>query len=228
MPDATTIAKSTAANTAIANSTVANTAIPNGGEKEPVGRLRIIDAAADLFVAQGYAETSLRDIAAEVDMKAGSLYYHFASKDDLLVDLLERGIGLMIAAFDRVAAEIDPDAEPADVLLAHVTAHLRTLHANHPVTTLHVTTFRNAPEAVRAKVVPERDGYEAKWTALLSRLLPDRTKTEIGVLRLTLFGAMNASIEWFDAGRGNLDRFARLVTEQFWSGVAPASQDRRR
>jgi hypothetical protein len=30
---------------------------------------------------------------------------------------------------------------------------------------------------------------------------------------------MNSSIEWFDAGRGNLDEFAGVVTDQFWNGV---------
>ncbi len=187
--------------------------------KEPSGRTRIVDAAATLFVDRGYAETSLRDIAAVVDMKAGSLYYHFASKDDLLVDLFERGIELMIEGFDSV--ESDDDLGPEDRLLAHVATHLQVLHSNHPLTTLHVTTFRNAPASVRDTVVPQRDSYEAKWTALLAELLPDRTKTEIGILRLTLFGAMNASIEWFDAARGNLDPFARLVSEQFWHGAAP-------
>lgn len=189
---------------------------------EPNGRTRIVSAAAALFVERGYAETSLRDIATDVDMKAGSLYYHFASKDDLLIDLFERGIELMITGFDAVEAQGPAD----DRLLAHVTAHLDALHTNHPITTLHVTTFRNAPPAVREAVVPQRDAYEAMWTKLLTDLMPNRTKTEIGILRLTLFGAMNASIEWFDAGRGNLAQFAKLATDQFWRGAAPIGANR--
>jgi hypothetical protein len=34
--------------------------------------------------------------------------------------------------------------------------------------------------------------------------------------RLTLFGAMNSSVEWFDTERGNLDELAEVITTQFW------------
>ncbi len=196
------------------------TALPT---TEPLsGRQRILEAAAALFVERGYAETSLRDLARTVDMKAGSLYYHFASKDELLVELFEQGIDLMLEGFACAAAEADArNASDEERLGLHVAAHLRMLHANHPLTTLHVTTFRNAPPAVRERIVVRRDAYESRWTKLLRKLVAGRTRREINILRLTLFGAMNASIEWFDTGRGNLDQFAQLVTDQFWSGVAP-------
>src|SRR5947209_17027405 len=46
-------------------------------------RRQILDQAARLLRTNGYASTSLRDIAAATGMKAGSLYYHFASKEAL-------------------------------------------------------------------------------------------------------------------------------------------------
>ncbi|MEZ5378434.1 MAG: TetR/AcrR family transcriptional regulator [Acidimicrobiales bacterium] len=189
------------------------------------GRERILDSSARLFAERGFAETSLRVIAADIDMKAGSLYYHFASKDDLLVSVLERGIELMTDRFELVELEWSAVSSASDEaahrsrLLAHVVGHLEVLHGHYPYTSLHITTFRTAPEAVRVAVVPFRDAYEAKWTALLAELLPERPADEISILRLVLFGAMNSSIEWFDAGRGNLDHFANVVTDQFWFGV---------
>ena len=54
---------------------VATTQVPG------VGRARIMDEAATLFLRHGYEGTSLRQLADVVGMKAGSLYYHFASKD---------------------------------------------------------------------------------------------------------------------------------------------------
>ena len=67
------------------------------------GRQRIMDAAAELFLRQGYPETSLRHIAGAAGMKAGSLYYHFDSKDDLLTSILRQGIAVMVDAFDTAA-----------------------------------------------------------------------------------------------------------------------------
>ncbi|MDH3301595.1 MAG: TetR/AcrR family transcriptional regulator [Acidimicrobiia bacterium] len=185
------------------------------------GRERILAAAAQRFLEAGYVETSLRDLAADVGMKAGSMYYHFESKDALLIAVLERGMTFMVEAFEGVveqfAAADPPDAERR--LTAHITAHLRALHDNRAFTAGHVTLFRTAPEAVREAVLPLRDDYEARWTDLLADVLPDRPIGDLTMLRLGLFGAMNASIEWLDTGRGTVDRFARLIAAQFWYGV---------
>ena len=47
-------------------------------------RRRILDAATELFNERGYAGTSIRDITERLGMTKGALYYHFASKDELL------------------------------------------------------------------------------------------------------------------------------------------------
>ena len=197
------------------------------------GRERILVAAAARFAELGYSETSLRLIAADIEMKAGSLYYHFESKDDLILTVLRRGVGLMMEAFTerrgrfltsahRIGRHRTGSDEPDGLerLHAHVIAHLRVLHGNFEFTSLHVTALRTLPPAVRAEIVPERDSYEAKWTELLRSILARQSDEEIGILRLVLFGAMNSSIEWFDADRGNLDAFAEVITDQFWYGAA--------
>jgi AcrR family transcriptional regulator len=55
----------------------------------------ILDDAARLFRVRGYAATSMRDIAAVIDMLPGSLYYHFAAKEDLLVAVYEQRVRLI-------------------------------------------------------------------------------------------------------------------------------------
>ena len=186
------------------------------------GRDRILDEAAALFLRLGYEGTSLRQLADTVGMKAGSLYYHFASKDDLLTEILRRGIDVMQTAFGEAEASTG-SARPVDRIEAHVRAHLSALFENGPYTAAHVMTFRTAPESVREIVVPLRDAYEARWTEMLRLLQADgaiQPTVDVNVIRLVLFGAMNASVEWFDTDRGNLDRFAAAITTQFWSGVA--------
>lgn len=51
-------------------------------------RERILDVARRLFVERGYAGTSIRDIAEDLRMTKGSLYYHFSSKEELLNALM--------------------------------------------------------------------------------------------------------------------------------------------
>jgi len=179
---------------------------------EQTGRQRVLDAAAELFVAQGYAGTTLRQIAAAAGIKAGSIYHHFESKDALFVAVLNDGIAVMISAFDAAAQVGD--------LHAHVHAHLSAVFENGPYTTAHVTSFFSAPPTVRELVVPLRDSYETKWHALFAELFPATDARSLRVLRLILFGAMNATAEWFDVdGDLSIDQLATIVTNQFLHGV---------
>jgi len=50
-------------------------------------RERILDAALDLFTEQGFDGTSLRQIAEQLGVTKAALYYHFTSKDDILLAL---------------------------------------------------------------------------------------------------------------------------------------------
>jgi AcrR family transcriptional regulator len=50
-------------------------------------RERILDVALGLFVEQGYDKTSLREIAEPMGFTKAALYYHFASKDEILLAL---------------------------------------------------------------------------------------------------------------------------------------------
>jgi AcrR family transcriptional regulator len=193
----------------------------------PAGRQRILDVAAALFLERGYLGTSLREIASEVGMKPGSLYYHFASKDALLEAILRQGIGVMVEAF-RAAAVATQGADGCARFGAHVRAHLAALFENGPYTAAHVTTFRTAPPAVCDAIVPERDAYESMWSELLRELKANNEiapETPISLSRLALFGAMNSAIEWFDPTRGSLDTFAEAITGQFWSGLSRSSNE---
>lgn len=48
---------------------------------------RILDVALELFIEKGYEGTSLREIAEELGVTKAALYYHYASKDDILMAL---------------------------------------------------------------------------------------------------------------------------------------------
>ena len=185
------------------------------------GRQRITDEAARLFLNDGYAQTSLRDIASAVGIKAGSIYYHFESKDNLLLAILRRGLKVMVDAFDSVAVATS-DAASAERIAAHVRAHLGALFEYGPYTATHVTVFHTAPATVREAIVPDRDRYEAMWNTLLTDLHEDGhigDEVDLGLSRLVLFGAMNSAVEWFQPERGNLDHLASVIADQFWSGI---------
>lgn len=195
--------------------------INHAGARE-TSRDRITEAAADLFLRNGYAQTSLRDIAAAVGIKAGSIYYHFDSKEALLVDILEQGLAVMDEAFDR-AADLARGSDAATRVAAHIHGHMSALFEHGPYTTNHVSAFHIAPASVKQAVIPARDRYEARWVALFDELVEDdqmSAQIDSRISRLVLFGAMNFAVAWFDPTRGNLDQLVDVIATQFWTGVS--------
>lgn len=58
-------------------------------DPKPATRDRLVQAAMDLFLKQGYAQTGVAQILKAADARSGSLYYHFPTKEDLLLAVLE-------------------------------------------------------------------------------------------------------------------------------------------
>ena len=69
------------------------------------GAQRVLDVALDLFSEHGFAGTSLQDIADRLGVTKAAVYYHFRSKDDLLLALVEPVIDELMA----MAVEADAD-----------------------------------------------------------------------------------------------------------------------
>ena len=70
-------------------------------------RERILDIALHLFIRKGYAETSLREIAAELGFSKAALYYHFESKQDILLGLHMRAHHVTDDVLPMLQAETD-------------------------------------------------------------------------------------------------------------------------
>ena len=66
-----------------------NDACPDSGQDKISTRQKILDCAVSLFAAKGYTETSIRELAAAVGLRGGSIYSHFPSKQAILEYILE-------------------------------------------------------------------------------------------------------------------------------------------
>jgi len=181
------------------------------------GRTRILDEAARLFLARGYAETTLRDIADAAGVKAGSIYYHFDSKEDLLAEILDQGIERITRTVDEALVSAGP--EPATRLRVAIGAHLSALFQHGPYTAAHVGVFHGAPEEVRRAGIPARDAYEERWAKLLDAAVED-PGVDLHVVRVALLGMMNSTLDWYrpDGPRG-LDQVADTIADTVLVGL---------
>ena len=88
----------------------------------------ILERAADLFAKQGVAATTVREIAEAVGILSGSLYHHFASKDDIVDAIVVSFMDDLVSRYDAVLAGT---ADPAERLRGLVEASIAT-STEHP------------------------------------------------------------------------------------------------
>lgn len=182
-----------------------------------VSRRIILDRTAGLLVRKGYGATSLRDIAQACDMKAGSLYYHFDSKDALVEEILAEGVNRVELAVKEALQNAEADTPLEKVRLA-MEVHLRTLHDRSDYASAHIRCFTHVPEDIRRRLRKTRKSYDAVWSTLLETaqatgdIAPD---VDLLTLRFALIGMLNWTLEWrLPAGAGPeemADRFFRIA-----------------
>lgn len=191
-------------------------------DKIEVGRTGILNAAASMFRQHGYGGVSLRAIADAAGIKAGSIYYHFASKDEIVIEVLNAGI---LAVHTEVCAAVDilPAGASADAIIrAALRGHLRTLLEHGDYTSANVRIFGQVPPAVRDANLSARRAYEKHLDDLLLDLQAGgaiRSDVNISRFRLMLIGALNATLEWFDPSRGGIEALADDYADTFLNGI---------
>ena len=87
----------------------------------------ILWAAAEVLHRKGYEATTMKDIAAQVNLTAASLYHHFKNKDFLLLNVLEVGLELTIEKLDAISAS---DLNCAEKLAEMIRSHVVSVTGN--------------------------------------------------------------------------------------------------
>jgi AcrR family transcriptional regulator len=159
-------------------------------------RQQLLDVAARLFRERGYHVTSMRDIAREVGMLSGSIYYHFSSKEEMLLAVYEEGLRHIA---ERVDAAVAGQQTPWERLEAGCTAHLEALLELSDYTQVMIRVLPPEGGKVAERLLELRDQYEARFRDLIDALaLPEPADRRY--LRLLLMGGLNWSHVWYHPG----------------------------
>ncbi|MGX0904415.1 AcrR family transcriptional regulator [Roseovarius sp. MBR-79] len=187
-----------------------------------VGREGVLNVAARLFREQGYGAVSLRKIAEAAGIKAGSIYYHFGSKDEIVAAVLDAGIQVVHESMRHAVSALPEGTGAEAILRTAIGAHLRALLDASDYSSANVRIFGQVPQSVRDANLPTRRAYEAEWDNLLSWLQNTgalKAGLDIRRLRLMLIGALNATLEWFDPDRGSADALSQTYADVFLHGI---------
>lgn len=201
-------------------STANSTEVPEAAVSD--SRQMILETAARLFRHEGYAATTLRAIAAECDMKAGSIYYHFASKEAIVAEVLDIGVQRVFDAVKRAVDALPPETGLADTLRCAIEAHLRALLLAHDFTSANIRVLGQVPLPVREAHRALRRRYERYWVTLLEGLRQRgdiRVGNDLNRTVFFLFGAMNWATEWYDERKSPLTVVASELADLVANGL---------
>lgn len=178
-------------------------------------RREIDDVASELFHANGYPATSVRDIARALDIQAASMYAHVASKEDVLWSIVDRAA----SEFERAADAALVDAatsDPVDRLAALVEAHVEVVTADPPRSSVFLSEWRHLSPARRNAIGARRDAYEVRFRETIADGLASGAfaPTDPALATTFLLTALNGIAAWYRPdGRLGADRIADHYVE---------------
>ena len=182
-------------------------------------RHQLLRASARLFREKGYDGTSVRDIAQATGLQSGSWVYHFPTKQDILVAVMEQGLVDALARIEAIAAQELPPRRKFEAL---VRTHLDTLLApGQDFIPVVLYEWRSLEAPARRRVTAPLKRYEALWRQAIEALQqsgdwPGRTRIDV----LLLFGALNWMARWYQpGGEFDIDTLSRECVAFFLRGT---------
>ena len=191
---------------------------------------RVLAEAARLFRTKGYSATTMRELAAALDVNKATLYHYIGGKEDLLYKLSIESLERIITDVSRAIAL---QSDPLSRLVSAIKAHINTMLADRDKHATMLNELRALTGERANDVIELRDRYESLIRALLQEGL-DRglIRSDLGsekYLTLGLLNLLNWTIFWFEPeGELTPQEIGEILASIYLFGVtadaAPASQ----
>ncbi|WKK27345.1 TetR/AcrR family transcriptional regulator [Streptomyces olivoreticuli] len=188
----------------------------------PGRRRELLATAAEVFAAHGYNATTVRRIADEAGLLAGSLYYHFDSKESMLDEILSTFLDELWAGYDTVLAS---GLGPRETLEALVTESFREIDRHRPAVAIYQKESRHLAARPRfAYLADSQRRFEEAWLGTLQRGVAERvfradldTRLTYRFVRDTVWVAAS----WYRPGGAHTpEEIARQYLSMVLDGIA--------
>jgi TetR/AcrR family transcriptional regulator, cholesterol catabolism regulator len=194
-------------------------------------REQILDAAARVLARRGYTGTALAEIAEEVGIAgAGSLYYHFESRDQLVEEVLRRGVKVAFEQSRRAVAALPAGARPLDRLEAAIRAQMLAVLVVSDYARATSRSTGQVPAEMWARINADFRRYGRFYDQLIAAAMNAGEidpKVDRSALRMLVVGAINWAPEWFrKSGKSSAEDVADLLVCMMIRGVGAREHER--
>ena len=178
-------------------------------------REELLRVSAKLFREKGFDGTTIRDISGAAGMHSGSPFYHFKTKQDILVAVMEQGLAEGLRSLEAATAgATTPEQRFVRMIRAQIGTILEDGNDFIPVM---LYDWRSLTEANRRRIVALNDRYDALWQPVIDDLKrAGHMPGDPQLVRLLIMGAVNWTGRWYRAGgRLSLDEIAEGAAKLF-------------
>jgi len=171
----------------------------------------ILDAAAKIFSEKGYNATSMQDIADEVHLKKASLYHHFSSKQEILVDILDNALDLINNHLEQVLAQ---SMSPDEKIRRAMCSYFQTIAENQNLAAVLLMEMKSLDPELKARQAPRREKFEGIWKELIveGRQKDIFHQFDPSITGRAILGVMNWGVTWY---RKDGPRSAKEIADLF-------------
>jgi TetR/AcrR family transcriptional regulator, cholesterol catabolism regulator len=141
---------------------------PSAARANPSARRQqILDTATALFAEKGIVATTVRDVSEQAGILSGSLYHHFASKDEMIAQVIAPVITAQIDEFDRIVSQT---SDPTEILRRVIAAEIAQSASNPGVARIlqqdehHIRDFAGLDQ-----VVTQRRAIRVRVESVITR-----------------------------------------------------------
>lgn len=166
------------------------------GAKTPVSLEQIQIEAVRLFSEKTYPVVGMRDISDAVGLLPGSLYAHIATKEELLLGIVQRGIQNYINTLGPISTSDSPAPERLRLITRK---YMETLDTTMDQTKVSFQQWSYLGPENREQVVKLREDYEAVFARVInSTTFPSLPHPRVAVL--STMGLLNSAMRWYHPG----------------------------
>ena len=174
-------------------------------------RERIVAAAVDLFYRQGYGKTTLEQVANELQVTKPFIYAHFASKNELLVEICSRAIQLAHESLNRAMAQ---DASATERLETVVRDFLTAVLTHQPHAMIYSREEKELEQKDRDAINQLRREFDRRLVELINLGVASNEfhADDVQLTALAIGGIVGWAPVWFRAnGRLSLEQVTRYL-----------------
>jgi AcrR family transcriptional regulator len=163
-------------------------------------RDELLTKAAELFRKRGYHATSMEDIANALGILRGSLYHHISSKQDLLSEIMTRGIEVLLEHIRPVAA--NRELAPEERLVGIIRAHVLTVTEQPDVVAVFLHEHKSLGHDHIPRLLMLRDEYEGLVREVIQEGIQAGVfrPVDVRVATFGLLGMVNWLYQWYRPG----------------------------